>query len=569
MEFSLLYPQNAEHQYKTLTEESINDLSIDFLLDALSNVKYEREHIRSLMIQVTDNPDVIRYRCDVFEDFLRFPRLREAMEELVARLADLKDLERFQKDQEGPSLWSLVNRLREIDEYVSCITMIKKTLEELDIRSEGMLTLKQIVTDIDRESGFPELKKDIDETMEKARRLKSITIGVNLDGMLRPKSAGVLSLNDTEFTDSGLMRRFMNFTNKKDGLHEGNDVSGFKHFHAANPISTELKFASYQKSAVSNDIHIQDSGATGNDALSNAITKPVANIMKKTCDDIKSTLKRYVNISGYMLISLMPEIIFYVRWAELMDKIIATGMPVCKAEILSPDERNCSFKEIYNLKLVINKTRGEDINIITNDLDFNDNQRIFILTGPNRGGKTIFTQAVGLAMMMVQWGIYVPAQSATISPCDNIFTHFPADENDTVDLGRLGEESKRLSEIFEVATDRSLLLLNESLATTSVAEGLFIAKDVVKAMRYLGTRAIFNTHMHDLARSLDELNGSVEGSSRVESLVTGVQKGARSFKVSILPPQGVSYAKDIAVKYGVTFQQIKESIDGKAVKTDE
>lgn len=70
------------------------------------------------------------------------------------------------------------------------------------------------------------------------------------------------------------------------------------------------------------------------------------------------------------------------------------------------------------------------------------------------------------------------------------FTHFPADENDTVDLGRLGEESKRLAEIFSSASRYSLLLLNESLATTNVAEGLYIARDVVKSMRYLGTRAI-------------------------------------------------------------------------------
>ncbi len=560
-EFSLLYPQNREFTLRKLTEEAINDLSIDFLLDNLTEIKNEREHIRSLMTQITDDPVVIQYRCDVFEDFLRFPKLRAVMEELVKRLADLKDVARFQKDQEGPSLWSLINRLREIDEYVSCITMIKTTLEELDVQSEGMRTLRQIVTDIDRESGFPLLKADIDETMEQARRLKSITIGVNLDSMLRPKTAGVLSLNDTYFTDAGLMKRFMNFTNKQDGLHEGTDVSGMKHFHAANPSTSEIKLVSYQKSAVSNDVQITESAATGNDALSNAITKPVTNIMKKTCDDIKSTLKKYVNVSGYMLINLMPEIIFYVRWSELIDKIIAKGMPVCKAEILPPDDRKCSFKEIYNLKLAINNVNGDRINIITNDIDFDDNSRIFILTGPNRGGKTIFTQAVGLAMLLAQWGIYVPAAGARLSPCDNVFTHFPADENDTVDLGRLGEESKRLSEIFEIATSRSFMLLNESLATTSVAEGLFIAKDVVKAMRFLGVRCIFNTHMHELARSLDELNNGVEGGSRVESLVTGVHQGERSFKVTVSPPQGVSYAKDIAKKYGVTFDQIKTHLE--------
>lgn len=563
MSYSLLFPQNSERKENNLTPESVNDLSIDFLLDALTEQKLEREHMRKVMTCVTDDPEVIRYRCDVFEDFLRFPKLRTSMEELVRKLADLRDLERFQKDQEGSAFWSLVNRLREIDEYVSCISMLRDILEDLDIRSEGMISLRTLVEDISRESGFEELKADIDETLEKVRRLKSITIGVNLDNMLRPKSAGVISLNDAEFKESGLMRRFMSFADRKNELHQGTDVSGIRMFHPATPI-TPVSFV--QKSELNDNMlgeHISVSTVTGADSLSNAIKDTVTNIMKQTVGEIKSTIKRYVNISGYTLINLMPEILFYIRWAELIDKIKAAGMPVCKPEILPTEQRDCSFKELYNLKLAINKINGEEINIITNDIDFNDKQRIFILTGPNRGGKTIFTQAWGLAMLLAQLGIYVPAGYAAISPCDNIFTHFPADENDTVDLGRLGEESKRLSEIFSVATEKSVMLLNESLATTSVTEGLFIAKDVVRAMCYMGVRTIFNTHMHDLARQVGELNKEVECKSLAASLVTGVHDGERSFKVSLSPPQGISYAKDIAEKYGVSFAQIKESIDNR------
>ena len=563
MEYSLMFPQNAEQSYKTLTPESVNDLSIEFLLDALTKQRYERDHIRKIMTRVTDDPEVIRYRCDVFEDFLRFPKLRDAMEELVVKLADLRDVERFQKDQEGSALWSLVNRLREIDDYVTCITAMKNVLDELDVRSEGMLTLRKIISDISADSGFPELRQDIDETFEKVRRIKSITIGVNLDNMLCPSSAGVVSLNDIEYRESSLMRRFMNFADRKDELHHGTDTGSIRVFHPATPVKA-VEFS--QKVELNDNMtgtRVRTSAVTGADSLSNAIKDTVTNIMKQTVNEIKNTIKRYVNISGYMLINLMPEILFYIRWAELIEKIMATGMPVCKAQILPPEKRDCSFKGLYNLKLAINKAGGEDINIITNDIDFNDDMHIFILTGPNRGGKTIFTQAWGIAMLLAQLGVYIPAESASVSPCDNIFTHFPADENDTVDLGRLGEESKRLSEIFGQATERSIMLLNESLATTSVTEGLFIAKDVVRAMRYLGTRCIFNTHMHDLARSVDALNEEVEGTSKAASLVTGVHDGERSFKVSLLPPQGISYAKDIALKYGVSFRQIKESIDNR------
>ncbi len=561
--FSLLYPENAERNLNTLSDEAINDLSVDFICDALTDDDYERNLIRRLMITVTDDEATIRYRCDVFEDFLRFPELRDNLSALVLKLADLRELERFQKDQDASSLWMLINRLREIDEYIACITAIKSTLEKLDIRSEGLRTLRDNVNEIYSSSGFPELKRDIDETLDKARRVKSITIGVNLDGLLRPKNAGVLSLNDAEFGDAGLMQRFMKFTDREDDIHSGTDVSGIKNYHVSTPSTSHVIIGSVQQNAANHNVHIETNDITGADPLSSALTKSVTNILKRTVKDIKSTLKKYINISGYALINLMPEIIFYIRWSELCEKIIASGMPMCKAEIVGGEKRYCSFKEIYNLKLAINKLHDIGLEIITNDVDFDDEHRIYILTGPNRGGKTIFTQAVGLVCLMAQWGVYVPCRSAILSPCDNIYTHFPADENMTVDLGRLGEESKRLSEIFSSASDRSLLLLNESLATTNVAEGLFIAKDVVKSMRYLGTRAVFNTHMHELARNLDELNDSVEGNSVVASIITGVHDGNRSFKISISPPQGVSYAKDIACKYGVTFEQIKSNIDSK------
>lgn len=563
MNFSLFYPEDAQITYSKLSDEAINDLSLEFILDALTDRRTERPLLLGMMTKLSADAETIRYRHEIFEDFLRFPELRQKMTELVAKLSDLRDLERFQMDSDSSALWSLVNRLREIDDYMTCINMIKDSLSAVAITSPGLIRLRKIVTDIALESGFEELKADIDEMMMKAQRLKSITIGVNLDKFLRPERAGIVSLNDEKFTDSGLMSRFKGFADKKDDLHHGFNKGEKHRFHPANPPGRELTMGTYMVSAATHEAHIETSNITGKDPLSNALRKQVTDIMKRTVSDIKLTIKKYVNVNGYSLVSLLPEILFFNRFAELTEKLQTVGMPLCNPEILDSEERSCVFKDVYNLKLAINKLNGEDINIIPNDFEFNDDHRIYILTGPNRGGKTIFTQAIGLAMLMAQWGVYIPAREAAISPCDNIFTHFPADENDTVDLGRLGEESQRLSKIFEIATRYSLLLLNESLATTSVAEGVFIAKDVVKSMRYLGTRAIFNTHMHDLARSVDELNSAVEGDSRAESLITGVHDGERSFKVSIAPPQGVSYAADIAKKYGVTFEQIKEDIDRK------
>ncbi len=564
--FSLLEPENTNAFYNNLTDEAVNDLSLEFICDNLTDDEYEKNIIMKIMSRITDDEQVIRYRCDIFEDFLNFPDLRSSLTSLLEELADLRDLERFQKDSEASSLWKLINRLREIDGYVRCVTKMKECLENTPVKSQGLLLLKKQTEDIYTNSGFPQLRADIDETFKKAQRLKSITIGVNLDDLLRPKNAGILSLNDKEFSSSGLMKQFVNFVNSKDDIHTGTDVSGINKFHPSSPKFREgsLGLGEIDEVPAVGMPNISTSSVTGGDPLSDSLKKAVTDIMRKTVKDIQSVLTRYVNISGYSLVSIMPEIIFYIRWAELTEKIRNLGLELCKPEILPGKDRLFFSKGIYNLKLAMKRVSGEEFTVIGNDLDFDsDTARVYILTGPNRGGKTTVTQAVGFVFLLAQNGIYVPCKSCSLSPCDNIYTHFPADENDTVDLGRLGEESKRLWDIFEIATEKSLLLLNESLATTNVSEGLFIARDVVKAMCYLGVRAVFNTHMHDLARNLENINEDPNNKSRVESLVTGVQNGERSFKVYLSPPQGSSYARDIAKKYGVTFEQIKENIDSR------
>ncbi len=544
---------NYEKSPLSMSSEAINDLSLDFIVSAITKDEFEQNIIKQLMTQIECSEELIKYRCDVFEDFLRIPKLRSNLTSLLEMLGELREIEKFKKDSDASSLWQLVNRMREINRYIDCIKELRSTLDGMDIRSQGLITLRELVGKIYEDGSFEPLQQDMEELFKKVRQLRSVTIGVNLDDMLRPVRAGILSLNGKEFTDSGVLKRFMAMSAKKDGsgIQPNDDYAHLKTFHAA--ASKEFKLA-------------YDDTPTGADRLSDSIKFVVTDILDKITRNIKDVLRKHVNVSGYAFISLIPEIIFYIRWAELIEKIQAKGLPLCKAEILPVEERCIRTRDIYNLKLAIKIVSGEELKIVTNDLDFDDDiGRIFILTGPNRGGKTTITQALGIAVLMAQCGIYVPCSSLKLSPCDNIYTHFPADENETVDLGRLGEESSRLAEIFSKATSKSMLLLNESLATTNVTEGMYIATDVLKAMRYLGVRCIFNTHMHELAANVDKMNQAVKGSSKIESMVTGVEKGQRSFKVSVNPPQGLSYAKDIAQQYGVTFEKIKSTIDGRNI----
>ena len=124
-----------------------------------------------------------------------------------------------------------------------------------------------------------------------------------------------------------------------------------------------------------------------------------------------------------------------------------------------------------------------------------------------------------------------------------------------MDLGRLGEECVRFKEIFSQSTDKSLLLLNETFSTTSFEEGYYIAKDSVKAILTKSVRTIYNTHMHKLGKDAEELTReSIE--TGAASLIMRTEDGKRSFKVALAQPEGSSYARDIAEKYGVTYDML-------------
>ena len=156
---------------------------------------------------------------------------------------------------------------------------------------------------------------------------------------------------------------------------------------------------------------------------------------------------------------------------EDIKKNLSENIDIC-LKMLNKEKVYMNAKGIYNFKLLsaFAETSGPD-GIIPNDLEFNSKQLAYILTGANRGGKTTITQAIGLLFVLAQAGLFVPGESFEFNPVDGIYTHFPADEDKTMDLGRLGEECKRFKELYSSATKTSLLLLNETYSTTSFEEG--------------------------------------------------------------------------------------------------
>jgi DNA mismatch repair ATPase MutS len=156
---------------------------------------------------------------------------------------------------------------------------------------------------------------------------------------------------------------------------------------------------------------------------------------------------------------------------------------------------------------------------------------------------------------------------------DNIYTHFPKEEKIEAETGRFGDEARRLGEIFRHITENSMVLLNETLSSTSAGESLYLAQDVVRILRRAGLRAIYSTHLHELASLVEEINRATPGDSKVTSLVSspvdeepGVSGDIRrSYRIETRPPMGRSYAREIAARYGIGYSQLEETLKKRGV----
>lgn len=552
---SLMYPGEKAPVYKELPLLTAHDLSLDLLSETLSEEKTETAVIYYYLTHLCEDAAVARYRNEIFEDILTFPEIREKMQDVLQKIDFLRQFGSFQKITDASGVWDLVHRMGEMEEYLMSVEAIYETLTNTPIKSEGLKNLRDYTRSLYEESGFAALKKDITELKKETSEIKSVTLGVNLNDRFEPNSVGIVSVNSKYYTKSSVISHFNDFLSGPDKQSFTYDPSRSEHFGATTQAPDLLPGIPLTSLAM---LGRED---RGNDVI-RSMDRAMAHMIGKIVRKLKSVISRHVNVSTEVITKMIPEFMYYIRFAEYVEKMQAVGFTFCAPQVLPAEERKLQTEGLCNLKLAneirIHPEGRTAKDVIGNDLDFSAEHRIYILTGANRGGKTTFTQAVGLAFVLAQGGIRVPAASFTYSPVDNIFTHYPADENETMDLGRLGEETKRFRELYQQATARSLLLLNESFSTTSYEEGYYIARDVVRALKYLGVRTIYNTHMHKLASEIDVLNREETAEDMAASLVSQSKDGERSYRIVIAPPEGLSYAKDIAEKYGVTFEQLRD-----------
>lgn len=275
--------------------------------------------------------------------------------------------------------------------------------------------------------------------------------------------------------------------------------------------------------------------------LSPDIINGAAYLRPELMKELKSFKSEFISYYRSNIVYYRKEIEFYLTMLDFTDRIREAGIPLIYPSIA--EGRIINITEAYDVSLLAKN----ETNIVPNDISFTREEPFYFLTGANGGGKTTYLRTVGIAVLMFLLGCPVPCRSATISDISSIFAHFPRDERFD-GSGRFVEENNRVNAILENMDENSLVLLNETYSTTNEENAVKMTEKLASELWDKRIFGLYITHQHGLHDSeIPYLN----------VLIDLNDENRRTYKIARQKSVGGSYAKDILIRCGLTFEALE------------
>jgi DNA mismatch repair ATPase MutS len=468
-------------------EALTQDLGLQTLFDAMANGdKFIFETARKVVLFSVTDPDVISYRQNIFRDCLANAPVVRAIYDLIVEAIEKERKDYWRLTTKHPHL-NLSRAIDVLDMFVGMLARLRDIARSnaSAFRSEGFTTL------------FAMLGRELsDEYLATIKtRLKQLRFpqGVLVSAELGKGLRGVnYMLREAQETRQGWIDRI--FTKRP----------------------AEYTFR----------LHPRDQG--GFEALSELKDRginAVANVLAQSSDHV---------LSFFQL--LRGELAFYLGCLNLHEHLAQKRKPTCFPVAIRPGERRHTARGLYDLCLAL----GQEEPVVGNDLDA-DGKGLVIITGANQGGKSTFLRSIGIAQLMMQCGMFVPAEAFCADVRQGILTHFKREEDATMESGKLDEELSRMSEIADHITNNFAVLFNESFAATNDREGSEIARQIVSALLEKNVKIFFVTHLYEFARGFFDKATDEAIFLRAERRPDGL----RTFKLLQGEPLETSHGEDL------------------------
>ncbi len=482
------------------------DLNLDRVLEALTEGA-EEYNLGPLFCYPLSDIGSIAYRHDVMRDLEAGP-LRGHVEAFAESMRSMR-LHLSQADKLSYEYQKMSWFLDAVEIYCDAVKNLLGGLSQEGPTSRG---LQSFAAFLEQYSSSPEFVGLVSETKRLKRELSGITYRVHIQGRL--VSVG----------------RY-----------------GGEPDYSSEVEETFRRFAEGAVGEYAMRGQPRQNGA-GMDSVEEQVMGLVAKLYPELFGGLAAFYARHAAYLDQTIGRFDREVQFYLVYIRLMERLRSGGLSFCYPQV--GESKSVRAADAFDLALAI-KLVHEGSTVVCNDFFLEGEERIFVVSGPNQGGKTTFARTFGQLHYIARLGLPVPGKEARLLLSDGLFTHFEREEHIEDLRGKLQDELLRMHGVLQRATGDSVVIVNEGFASTSVNDALYIGREILRQVADRGCLCVYVTFVDELSRL---------GKATVSMVSTVVPEDPtqRTFKVVRRPADGRAYAMAIAEKYGLTRQALRE-----------
>ncbi len=508
MNFESILFETAED--RPATKPGLPDFFVDLNLDQIveAAVKDKEEYdLKPFFWYPLKRKNAIEYRHEVMQE-LEKQELAQVMEAFAKKMRTVRDYIMrsnrlsyyFQKQR-----WFL----DAVDAYCDAVGSLHNDLSAVELESRGFVAFREYLKGYANSEIFTSLR-------DKTQRLKGDIAAVDYCIHIKGKYFTVRRRNSEIDYGADVEKTF-------DRFKQGNVGDYMTTF----PEPIEMN------------------------GLEESILGAVAKLYPEVFHSLDEYCEQHTGFLDEKILAFDREVQFYISYLTLINSIKSADLTFCYPEV-SDTSKEISQTECFDLALAIKLMSGERP-VVCNDYYLEGTERIFVISGPNQGGKTTFARSFGQSHYLASLGCPVQGKEAKLFLFDKLFTHFEKEENVEDLRSKLEDDLTRIHSILDEATSRSIIIANEVLTSTTLKDAIFLGEKVMESLNRMDLLGIWVTFIEELVSYGDKTVSMV-------SIVDSEDPSIRTYKIKRRPPLGLSYATALAEKYSLTYDSLRERI---------
>lgn len=453
------------------------------LLDVLDRTKTANgaRKLRSYLRTLPGDRDIILQRQEHIGHLLTNHSLMAELSSVLSRIPDVnRALSRLLSGRGTP------RDMKNISEFLSILDTVKNVGKKLDtvlaekfaqinthedLANELILALNDDLPTFFRDGNV--IKNGFNPSLDKMRSLSNGAM--ETIAALQAQYINQTGINTLKIKYNNILGYFIEVpSNRADTLMA--PESGFIHRQT---MAGNMRFTTSQLIDLDNDIRSASEKAA---AIESDIINEFIDKIRAVSNDLMNTADLAADIDVWLSLAETADLYSWVR----------------------PNiTQNGEFNIVGGRHPVIEYAlRKNGDNFVKNDCNL-DTKPIALLTGPNMAGKSTYLRQNAILVVLAHLGSFVPATSASIGICDQLFSRVGASDNLAAGQSTFMVEMVETSNILNRATEKSFIIFDEIGRGTSTFDGMAIAQAVLEYLNELGARTLFATHYHELTKLVE------------------------------------------------------------------